>query len=84
MKMSEPEAFTDADVQEAFPVVDPGATPLGARVMIQLRKPKSKATAAGIILPQDVRDTEKAQNMIGKVICIGPDRKSTRLNSSHT
>ncbi len=61
-----------ADVREAFPAIDPGATPLGARVLIQLRRPKKRMTSSGIILPEETRDTEKAQNPVGKVIGIGP------------
>jgi co-chaperonin GroES (HSP10) len=72
MKMSNSTVAVDsADVQEAFPVVDPGALPLGARVLVQLRKTKTK-TASGIILPQETRDTERAQNPVGKVISVGP------------
>ena len=32
-----PEAGNSADLQEAFPVVDPGAVPLGARVLVQMQ-----------------------------------------------
>jgi co-chaperonin GroES (HSP10) len=61
-----------ADLQEAFPVVDPGAIPLGARVLVQLRKAKKKMTASGIILPEETRDTERAQNPVAKVVALGP------------
>jgi co-chaperonin GroES (HSP10) len=67
-----PEAGNSADLQEAFPVVDPGAVPLGARVLVQMRLPKRKMTSSGIILAAETVDTEKAQNPIGKVIAIGP------------
>lgn len=67
-----PEAGNSADLQEAFPVVDPGAVPLGARVLVQMRLPKKKMTASGIILAAETVDTEKAQNPIGKVVAIGP------------
>ena len=67
-----PEAGNSADLQEAFPVVDPGAVPLGARVLVQMRLPKKKMTASGIILAEETRDTEKAQTPIGKVVAIGP------------
>ena len=67
-----PVAGNSADLQEAFPVVDPGALPLGARVLVQMRLPKKKMTASGIILAEETRDTEKAQNPIGKVVAIGP------------
>ena len=61
-----------ADLEEAFPLVDPGAKPLGARLLIQLRRAKKTVTSSGIILPQETRDTEKAQNPVGKVVAIGP------------
>lgn len=67
-----PEAGNAADLQEAFPVVDPGAVPLGARILVQMRLPKKKMTASGIILAAETVDTEKAQNPIGKVVAIGP------------
>ena len=67
-----PEAGNSADLQEAFPVVDPGAVPLGARVLVQMRLPKRKMTSSGIILAAETVDTEKAQNPIGKVVAIGP------------
>ena len=60
-----------ADLQEAFPVVDPGAIPLGARVLVQLRKAKRKLKS-GILLPEETRDTERAQNPVAKVIALGP------------
>jgi len=69
--MNEPEAFTDADLQEAFPAVDPGAIPLGARVLVQLRRSK-KMLKSGLILPNETRETEKWQNMVAKVIALGP------------
>ena len=66
------EAGNSADLQDAFPVVDPGAKPLGARVLVQMRLPKKKMTASGIILAAETVDTEKAQNPIGRVVAIGP------------
>jgi co-chaperonin GroES (HSP10) len=72
MKMSEPEAFSDADIAWAFPSVDPGAKPLGARILVQLRRTKKKTTSAGIILVEETKETEKWNNMVAKVIEIGP------------
>jgi co-chaperonin GroES (HSP10) len=66
------EASREAELAAAFPAVDPGAVPLGARILIQLRMAKKKVTASGIILAQETRDTEKAQNPVGKVVGIGP------------
>jgi co-chaperonin GroES (HSP10) len=61
-----------ADLRDAFPAVDPEATPLGARILVQLRRSKSKTTKAGIILVEETRETEKWNNMVAKVIAIGP------------
>jgi co-chaperonin GroES (HSP10) len=72
MKMSEPEAFNQAELDWAFPVVDPGADPLGGRVLVQLRRTKQKMTGTGIILVEETKETEKWQNMVAKVLKIGP------------
>jgi len=56
----------------AFPAVDPGALPLGGRILVQLRRTKKKATSSGIILVEETRETEKWQNMVAKVLAIGP------------
>jgi co-chaperonin GroES (HSP10) len=65
-------AGNTADLAEAFPLVDPGAKPLGARVLVQLRRTKKTVTASGIVLVSETRETEKWQNMVGKVIELGP------------
>jgi co-chaperonin GroES (HSP10) len=67
-----PVAVESADLQDAFPVVDPGAVPLGARILVQMRLPKKRMTSSGIILAAETVDTEKAQNPVGKVVAIGP------------
>ena len=72
MKMNEPVASNDADLRAAWPAVDPGAKPLGARILVQLCRTKQKATSAGIILIEETRETEKWNNMVAKVIEIGP------------
>jgi len=72
MKMNEPEAFNNADIAWAFPSVDPGAKPLGGRILVQLRRTQKKATAAGIILVEETKEAEKWNNMVAKVIEIGP------------
>lgn len=70
--MSEPVAANAAELAWAFPSVDPGAKPLGGRILVQLRRTKKKATAAGIILVEETKETEKWNNMVAKVIAIGP------------
>jgi len=39
---------------------------------VQLRRTKKTTTASGIILVEETRETEKWQNMVGKVITIEP------------
>jgi co-chaperonin GroES (HSP10) len=65
-------AGDSADLREAFPAVDPGAKPLGARVLVQLRRTKKTVTSMGIVLISETKETEKWQNMVAKVIEIGP------------
>jgi co-chaperonin GroES (HSP10) len=67
-----PVASNEADLAWAFPSVDPGAKPLGARILVQLRRTKKKATSAGIILVEETKETEKWNNMVAKVLEIGP------------
>jgi co-chaperonin GroES (HSP10) len=69
---NQPEAANAAEMAWAFPSVDPGAKPLGGRILVQLRRTKKKATSAGIILVEETKETEKWQNMVAKVIEIGP------------
>jgi co-chaperonin GroES (HSP10) len=69
--MSEPDASKDA-LKWAFPAVEPGAAPLGGRVLVQLRRTKQKTSGAGIILVEETKETEKWNNMVAKVIEIGP------------
>ena len=70
--MNEPEAFTDADIAWAFPSVEPGAKPLGGRILVQLRRTKKKTTGSGIILVEETKEAEKWNNMVAKVVAIGP------------
>jgi co-chaperonin GroES (HSP10) len=72
MKMNEPVAADAAEMAWAFPSVDPGAKPLGGRILVQLRRTKKKATSAGIILVEETKETEKWNNMVAKVIEVGP------------
>lgn len=69
---SNPVASSEAEMAWAFPSVDPGAKPLGGRILVQLRRAKKATTASGIILVEETKETEKWQNMVAKVIEIGP------------
>ena len=72
MKMNEPVACNNAELAWAFPSVDPGAKPLGGRILVQLRRTHKKATSAGIILVEETKETEKWNNMVAVVIALGP------------
>jgi len=61
----------EVQLQEAFPEVNPGATPLGSRVMVQFRSPKTKSKG-GIILTDETVETEKWNTQVAKVIAVGP------------
>ena len=72
MKMNELVASGEAELAWAFPSVDPGAKPLGGRILVQLRRTKKRTTSAGIILVEETKETEKWNNMVAKVVAIGP------------
>lgn len=59
-----------AELQWAFPEVNPGIKPLGGRVIVQLRR--IKKTAGRIVLVEETKENEKWNNMVGKVIAVGP------------
>jgi co-chaperonin GroES (HSP10) len=64
---------TEADPAElawAFPDVRPGQAPYGGRVVVQLRRIKKKAGM--IIIVDETKENEKWNNMIGKVVALGP------------
>lgn len=59
------------DMKDLFPDVDPGVTPFGHRVLVQLRRVVNKS-AGGIILAQVSKDTEAWNINVAKLIAIGP------------
>jgi co-chaperonin GroES (HSP10) len=54
----------------AFPDTNPGQRPFGGRVIVQLRRIKKKA--GRIIIVDETKENEKWNNMIGKIVAIGP------------
>lgn len=58
-------------LEDAFPTVNPGMTPFGSRVLVQLRRPKERS-AGGIILSDESRDAEKWNTQVALVRVIGP------------
>jgi co-chaperonin GroES (HSP10) len=59
-----------SELIEAFPEANPGITPFGSRILVQIRSPKTK-TASGIIIDNGSRDTEKWNTQVAKVISLG-------------
>ena len=56
---------------ECFPIVDPGLEVAGDRVLVQLRREKSKSKG-GILLVDETRQTLKFNETLAKVIQVGP------------
>ena len=65
------EAPDPQELAWAFPDVKPGMEPFGGRVVVQLRRIKRK-TAGAIILVEETKESEKWNNMIGKIVAMGP------------
>lgn len=57
-------------VQDAFPKLDAPIIPLGNRVLVQIRKPKTK-TNSGLILTSDTVEDSYRNEQTAKVIGIG-------------
>ena len=67
-------ANSDPDTRselECFPIVDPGLEVAGDRVLVQLRREKSKSKG-GILLVDETRQTLKFNETVAKVIQVGP------------
>jgi co-chaperonin GroES (HSP10) len=60
-----------SSLDEAFPPAVPNFTPVGNKILLQIRSPKKKS-AGGIILVDETRETDKWQSQVAKVISIGP------------
>ena len=72
MSDTQPVASNEAALQEAFPAVDPGALPVGGRILVQWRAAKKTVTSSGIVLIEETKETEKWNNQVAKVIAVGP------------
>ena len=58
-------------VDEAFPYVDFGVRPLGSRVLVQIRRPKTMSKG-GILFSDYSKDAEQDNTQVAKVISVGP------------
>jgi co-chaperonin GroES (HSP10) len=74
MKMNDllPASSHEATLEEAFPQVDPGAVPVGGRILVQWRQTRKTVTSAGIVIVEETKETEKWNNQVAKVIAVGP------------
>lgn len=62
---------TQAELDKAFPDIDPGFKPFGSRIIVQLRTPKLYS-AGGVKFADETIETEMWNTQIGKVREIGP------------
>lgn len=70
-EISNPVDYSYDSLDEAFPACDPGVTPFGSRVLVQVRTPKRK-TKGGIILSDETRVTDHWNTQVAKVLAVGP------------
>lgn len=63
--------FQYGSIEDAFPDVDANLEPFGSRVLVQLRRAKSK-TRGGIILVEETKEAEKWNEQVAKVLKVGP------------
>lgn len=71
MQLRTNQDYTEEELKQAFPDIDPGFAPLGSRLVVQLRSPKTKSKG-GIILTNDSVETEMWNTQVAKVRAIGP------------
>ncbi len=69
--MSERVVLDYDSVDQAFPDLDPGLVPFGSRVLVQKRSPRTRLKS-GLIVPDEVRETEFWNTQVAKVITLGP------------
>jgi co-chaperonin GroES (HSP10) len=62
---------SQSGIDEAFPNIDFGIKPTGSRVLVQIRRPKTK-TAGGILLSDYSKDAEQDNTQVAKVVAVGP------------
>jgi co-chaperonin GroES (HSP10) len=62
---------SDRELADLFPKIDIEFEPFGHRVVVQIRRVVNK-TASGIILAEETKANEAFNNVIGKLIAVGP------------
>jgi co-chaperonin GroES (HSP10) len=58
-------------IEKYFPKVNPGVRPFGSRILVQIRGAKTM-TAGGIIITDNLKDTERDNTSVAKVLAVGP------------
>jgi co-chaperonin GroES (HSP10) len=58
-------------IDEAFPEMDFGIAPAGSRILVQIRRPKTKSKG-GILFAEYSKQAEQDNTQVAKVIAIGP------------
>lgn len=69
--MSSVTTETNMTMDQAFPDVDPGISPLGTRVLVQVMRTSEKSKG-GLILVAETRETDKWNVQTAKVVALGP------------
>jgi co-chaperonin GroES (HSP10) len=70
-RVSETDLYVPETLEQAFPDIDPGVDPMGARVLVQIRRTK-KTTRSGIVLAHETQDTDKWNTAVAKLLELGP------------
>lgn len=63
--------YTEEELAQAFPDVNPGVLPFGTRLVVQIRSVKNKSRG-GIILVEETKESEKWNTQVAKVRRVGP------------
>lgn len=75
-------SFAYTSLEDAFPNIDPGLMPYGSRVLVQIRRAKTR-TAAGLIVAPAARGVEHDLTQIAKVRAVGPLAFKNRDRGEH-
>ena len=57
--------------ENLFPEINPGIKPFGSRVLVQIRRAKTKSRG-GIIFSETIKDTELDNTCVARVLDLGP------------
>ena len=71
IKLTTDNTYTQAEIDAAFPNVDPGFKPFGTRVIVQIRSAKTKSKG-GIIFIDETLEIEKWNTQVAKIVALGP------------